>query len=288
MNRKTLPPALALGLFFALTAFFHENHAGKTPAGWASQTGFRNASTQVQIKVVSNASYSGSTSASVMAPSGAPWLTDCAGGDGARMRSAINLYAAWFNANVFAAKRCAPPAPPSTVITNMTNALNGPSGCSTSCSCSTCCYNSTSKSLMVNRIKSVYNQKCCQSPNSTVATPTSDQQTLDFLGIRKQCLEWAETIAKKSGGKYRGYGAAGVSTPANYRPGMGLYKTDKSHAMILIDIYWDANGNPTQYKVAEANYGTGWQNPCGFVPWERVTGLRTLTSIAGCKVINYE
>lgn len=244
----------------------------RSPVGWASQTGYRNASTQVQIRVVAGASYSGSTMQSIIDPSN-KWLTDCAGGDGAKMRSATNIFASWYRT---ISNKCAPPATPSTVRNNMFNAFSGSA------------YDATRKNMLIDQIIARYRSLSCASPNTTVATPTTDNQTLTFLQIRKQCLEWAETVGRNAGGQPRGYYAAGVTSPANYRPGMALYKTDHSHAMIIVDIYWNATGSPTKFKVAEANWGTGWMNPLGQIPWQRVTGLRELTSISGCKVVSFE
>lgn len=282
--------ALTAVVFFSLAWGYKTAEAEKVTAGWASQTKYRYATTNVQKSVVNAATgqIGKSSGSSVMAPSGAPWLTDCASGDGQRIRNAINVYAAWYNANVPSSQRCSTPNVPSTIRTQMLGKLKGATGCSTSCSCSTCCYNDTSKGLMVNKIMAIYNQKACQTPNSTIATPSTDQQTLTFMGIRKQCLEWAATIGYNAGGGYRGYSATGVSPASNYRPGMALYKTDRSHAMIITDIYWDASGNPTKFRIAESNYGTGWQNPCGQIPWDRKIGSRELSSISGCKVVNFE
>ena len=54
---------------------------------------------------------------------------------------------------------------------------------------------------------------------------------------------------------------------------MGLFNPSRSHASGIVDIYWDAGGNPTTLKLVEANYGPGgaayqragffWTGPLG-------------------------
>jgi hypothetical protein len=116
--------------------------------------------------------------------------------------------------------------------------------------------------------------------------PATDQETLDFLGIRKQCLEWAVTTAVAAGGEAKGYSAAAVADPSRYRPGMALYRADRSHSMIIVDIYWDAAGKPVKFRVAESNWGSGWQNPAGMLPWQRT--VRTGREVpAGDRVVDF-
>jgi len=257
------------------------------PEGWSSETGFRHATTDVQIDIVETANTSGSSGPSKIAPAGATWLTDMAGGDGARWREAIKVYEIWFKAYVPANALCQSQNVPSSVISAMKAKLNGPSGCSTSCSCSVCCYLANTKILLVNEMISHYNDASCNA-GYAVSTPNTDQATLTFMLVRRQCLEWAETVSKQNGGHYRGYNAPEVSASAR-RPGMGFYKTDHSHAAIVVDIYWSSSGSPLKYRIREANYSpTGWNNPCGSNPWLRVKSSRTITSYSGWKVINYE
>jgi hypothetical protein len=243
--------------------------------GWASQTGYQNASTTVQKNVVrlanaANGNLSGLSSTDTQSK----WLTDCADGDGAKMRKAIQVYNDWFKANVITSKRCSPPALPTATRNNMIDAFAGSA------------YDATRKTALVNQIVSRYNAIAC---NASVAVPTDDNGTLSLLAIQKQCLEWAETIGRSAGGQARGYYAAGVSSTKDYRPGMAMYKTDRTHATVLVDIYWNRDGSIGKVRIAEANYANGWMNPVGAIPWERrVNTSRELTSLSGFKVVSFE
>jgi len=96
------------------------------------------------------------------------------------------------------------------------------------------------------------------------------------------------TIAKKAGGKDKNYQNCGSVKKSDVRPGMGYYNL-KTHAMIIIDVLYDKNGNPLKLKVAESNYPTGnsWSNPNGQVPWLRtVKGGREVGF--GNVIVDYE
>ena len=104
--------------------------------------------------------------------------------------------------------------------------------------------------------------------------PENDQQTLDFLGIRRQCMEWAAAIVIQSGGTPK-LQCTSRCEPQDFRAGMLLLQNDHGHAMIIVDIYWNEHANPTMFRVAEANYQLGyWSNPNGQVPWARQVQLR--------------
>ncbi|MER0441582.1 hypothetical protein [Emticicia sp. W12TSBA100-4] len=247
--------------------------AAANTEGWASVTAFRAASTSVQMNVVrlANAANGRMSGTSVTDTQGR-WLTDCADGDGARMRSAIAKYDKWYRANV--KTRCSTPVVPASVRTDMYNSFSGSA------------YDVTRRNALVNQTIARYNSFAC---NSSVAVPSTDNATLSFLNIQRQCLEWAETIGRSAGGSARGYYATGVSSVANYRPGMALYKTDRSHATLITDIYWNADGTIRKVKVAEANYGSGWINPNGMIPWQRTVAVgREITSLSGYKVVSFE
>jgi hypothetical protein len=55
---------------------------------------------------------------------------------------------------------------------------------------------------------------------------------------------------------------------------------------VIVDVEWRA-GVPVRFKVAEANYGSGWMNPSGQVPWERTVAVGRIVS-AGYKVVSFE
>ncbi|WP_435356588.1 hypothetical protein [Emticicia sp. SJ17W-69] len=240
--------------------------------GWASLTGYQAATTTVQKNVVrlANSAIGGLSGGSVI-DNQSKWLTDIAGGDGSRMRSAISKYDNWYRSNV--KNRCSTPVVPTSVRNDMVTSFIG-SG-----------YDATRKTALVNQIISRYNLFAC---NGSVAVPTSDNATLSFLSIQKQCLEWAETIGRSAGGIAKGYYATGVSSTKSYRPGMAFYKTDRTHATILIDIYWSKTGEILKVKVAESNWATGWINPNGAIPWERRVATRELSSLSEYKAISFE
>jgi len=255
-------------LFALLTVLAPMTGSAQTPkAGWASQTHFRDAETSVQ-RAVRDTALRANGQTSGQSTTGGSWLTDTSDGDGGRMRVAINRYSAWYGTN---------PARRPT-LDQIKNQMMGDFGGSA--------YDQTRKSMLVNQIVDKYNAAVKFGP---IRLPITENDTLYFLGIRKQCLEWAMSTAMSVGGQSKNYYAAGVTDPRAFRPGMGLYKNDHSHAMIIVDIRWDANGNPAEFKVVESNYGGGWQNPGGMVPWQRTIGTRTgITYNAGTyKVVSY-
>jgi len=237
-------------------------------AGWASVTGFRGAETGVQ-RAIRDAALRGDHQSSGPSNTNGTWLTDAADGDGARMRSAINHYQAWYWLN-----------PTRRISFDQVKVqMAGDFGGSA--------YDQTRRLLLVAQIVERYNQAVRFGP---VRLPITDNDTLAFLEIRKQCLEWAMTTAISGGGRSKNYSATAVTDPRAFRPGMGLYRVDRSHAMIVVDIRWDASGNPVEFKVAESNWGSGWQNPPGMLPWLRTVGTRTGITFNSAlyKVVNYE
>jgi hypothetical protein len=249
-------------------------------AGWASETSFRNAETAVQRAIVSNAraavgQLSGQSRIFGTAPGdrGTGWLTDAYGGDGQRMRDAIGIYDDWFTDAVNR------DTVPQHIRDGMFVALgaNVPAGQG---------YSSAEKDALVDRIVEQYNGFSAQ---GSVAVPGDDNSTLQFLAIQKQCIEWNSTIALASGGQARGYNTRNVTDPADYRPGMALLRNN-THAMLITDIEWDANGNPIRFRVAEANAEADvWSNPDGQVPWQRtIREIVVSASTAGLRVIRME
>jgi hypothetical protein len=150
-------------------------------------------------------------------------------------------------------------------------------------------YTATSTSALVERIITSYDNIA---RNASVAPVTTDQATLNFLGIRAQCVEWQARIAIASGGRGKSYGSAGeVTTRANWRPGMAAFRTDNGHAAILSDVYWDASGQPTSIYVIDANFGPdsgpGWSNPPGETPWARMVRRHT-QSVNSYRIVNLD
>ena len=131
--------------------------------------------------------------------------------------------------------------------------------------------------MLVDRIIEEYNG----------SVPVDDDETLIYLGIQKQCMEWAMTIAIEAGGASRNYGNPGPLVDIeDVRPGMGYYRLN-FHAMIIIDVYHDSEGTPTGLRVAGSNWGVGWSNPGGQVPWDRAIGTRDDEGF-GHTIVNYD
>jgi hypothetical protein len=122
--------------------------------------------------------------------------------------------------------------------------------------------------------------------------PTDLQGVLNFLQIRKMCLEWICDLVIITGGRSKSYGEAAVSNPRSYRPGMGLYMPYEPHSMIILDILWNASGFPDRFQVAEANNtpGNHWNNPVGMAPWTRTvrTDRTLIATTSGIKVTDFE
>lgn len=268
----------------------NQNSGNKQPAvtaskeGWCSVTKYKCDMTPIQAKIVelANAETNGGPDISTSYDNGgdAPWLTDvdcdtrqrngkdC---DGQRMRDAIMIYDKWKKGG---GKGDNPP-------TNIKDAMKGKFNKSG--------YGNVQKDLFVKKIVDVYKQ------NTTV--PSDDESTLKYLGVKKQCLEWAMSIAKKGGipnpPNYKVVVASSrKSIPlADVRPGMGYYDLGK-HAMIIIDVHYDKNGKVDEFKVAESNFPCGgkcpWVNPGGQIPWERKVSNSRKEKNLGYTIINFE
>lgn len=237
------------------------------PAGWASQTRFRYTDTVVQRNVVSTAlaavgGLSGRSFIVSRLSSTTPWLTDASAGDGQRMRNATNRYHQWVLSN------------PKTLTLTQVKAQMRQDLSAT--------YDALRQQMLVDRI--IVRHNLYTMPGGPARS--SDQEIMDFLQVQKQCLEFAATVGLVAGGRAKGYSSAAVTSPAAYRAGMGLFKADRSHAMLIVDVLWDSAGRATRFKVVEANWGSGWMNPVGMVPWERRVTTREVT--VGDRVINFE
>ncbi|MDO8785080.1 MAG: hypothetical protein Q7J12_02575, partial [Syntrophales bacterium] len=164
---------------------------------------------------------------------GSGWQTDIAGGDGTRMLSAIIIHHEWMR------------KPAKKTIEQVKKEMKAAFVKSQ--------YKVAQVTALVNRITEVYNSK---------SIPTTESMVLGYLGIRRQCHEWADFVWGKGETKP-------LKDIKEVRPGMGYFiHKPNEHAMIITDVLWE-NGNPIKFRVAEANYGTGWENPRGSVPWER-------------------
>jgi hypothetical protein len=251
-------------------------------AGWATDTGFRNAETDVQKEIVrqSMAAVGQLSGQSRLFDSnidrGTPWLTDTDGGDGQRMRNAIGIYHDWFIHSQD--HRTVPESVRDRMYVALGAGADSEEG-----------YSATDKDALINRTIEQYNRLAQE--RGTVSIPDDDNETLQFLGIQKQCIEWNSSIALASGGQARGYNSPDVTVaaPSDYRPGMALLRNN-SHAMLITDILWDSAGNPVQFRVVEANAGDDvWSNPIGEIPWDRtVRSFEVSASTSGLRVIRME
>ena len=257
----SLRPKLVIEYSLASTPATQETHISKVIEGWASQTGYRNSNTEVQKKIVQLAK------AAIGSPSGQSvrndsyWLTDVAEGDGERMLKAIRIYHDWCSKDK---KRLG------LLDADVKKRMLAEFGKSK--------YGDAQKDIIIQRIVEVYKV------NNNI--PISIDEVLRYLGIQKQCLEWAITIAQKAGGKPINYRNARSVKKENIRPGMGYYNIS-NHAMIIIDVLHDKMGNPIKLKVAESNNRVvNWVNPKGDIPWKRTITVREVG--LGFVVVDYE
>ena len=173
------------------------------------------------------------------------WLTDAAGGDGLRMRNAIAALNNWYLAQNPRPYLPYPPIPQS-LRNTMRNDLPT--------------YNSTDAAALINLMLIRY---------WPAGIPTDDEALLKWLGIRAQCMEYAARTVIAAGGRPKAYSAAPVAA-GSQRPGMLAFRRDLGHAAVVLDIYWNSSGVAVSYRLGESNWATGWSNPAGGVPWQRM------------------
>lgn len=183
---------------------------------------------------------------------GSGHLTDIAGGDGAKMRAAINIHHEWKK------------KPGTKTLEEIKKEMRA--------AFKNSAYETAQINALVDRIIEVYNPK---------TIPASDSAVLGYLGIRRQCHEWADYIGGKGDTKP-------LKDIKDVRPGMGYFiPKPNEHAMIITGVLWK-DDVPVSFKVAEANWASGWANPKGAVPWKRtVQNSRTVDVKIG-RVGSYE
>lgn len=240
---------------------------GTVAVGWSNETGYRHAETTTQKAIVSAALNGGNNRPSPQSVTGSPWLTDTADGDGERIRMAIqDAYNYWVGAG-------RPYLPglsiPSNVQVTMRKSLSANSGK----------YTLSEQNAIIGRIGLRF--------NGTVPKKDDDNGILAYLSIRAQCKESADRMVQAGGGTKRSYGTSAVAK-TNIRPGMYAFKNGNKHAAIIVAVYWDANGQPTQLRLAESNWGTGWTNPSGQVPWDRIVATGRQVPISDYYVVTSE
>jgi hypothetical protein len=299
--------------------------AAIVPEGWSSTTNCRSADTDVRRRIVASATQAISMPSGQSTTNGT-WQTDAAGGDGERFRKAIwcwlnrngigkalEIYKTWSESKdlqrpskkgirttmdgVF------PSIPDNGYGTDLTIAKErnsiiagydfdnklGPVDLVKKLMKDTLTTYANSKKdvrdLIIEKIMSINNE----------AMPNDDESTLQYLGIRKHCLEWAMTVAIQAGGKSKNFNDTETFLNENVRPGMGLYCKSSfggEHAMLIIDTKYDKAGRLTHIKVAESNCARGgscnpWTNPGGQVPWDRIVGTCELSVSNLCRGLEH-
>jgi len=245
--------------------------ASAPPAvGWSDVTGYRHAETTKQRAIVA-AALNGGNRPSPQSITGSPWLTDISDNDGARMRAAIqDVYDHWNSTR-------RPPLPLPSIPTAVQNTMRTHLSQTYPPSTYPGFANTNDQNAFIERIRSVF--------NGTV--PTTDDGTLAYLGIRAQCKEFADRMVQAGGGTKHTYGSTAVAR-TNIRPGMYAFKNGNGHAAIIVAVYWDASGQPAQLRLAESNWGTGWANTPGQVPWNRTVATGRQVPIADYYVVATE
>lgn len=207
--------------------------------------------------------------------SGSSWLTDCSSGDGGRLIDAITIYDTWFKPARIALRLKANDLTTYPKITDAKKAeMKKAFEKST--------YTPETQGKIVDKIIERYNAKFTSlSGNISIPKSKDDNAVLDFLEIRKQCMEFLQTIVNdakisKSAPPYQnnGYKDYILKDINNIKAGMFLYKKSTMHIAIITSVQKDYKG--TLYvTIVEANWGKGWSNPDGQIAWERTIGVRT-------------
>lgn len=195
-------------------------------------------------------SAAGPAKASIYGAVPAPtWLTDVSGNDGQNIRDAVALYASWRRTNPTVG---AGAQPPSDVRANMIAKV------------AAFATTASDRNALVDRIIAVY----------AGTVPTTQQATLDLLGIRAQCKETVDRLVREAGltsRTYASYLANGwVKFLSRVRPGNIAIRRESQHAAIVIAVKRDAIGNLLSITLAESNWGATYSSPVGQIPWQRV------------------
>ncbi|MEI7995533.1 MAG: hypothetical protein WCH01_11590 [Methylococcaceae bacterium] len=229
--------------------YYWRVRANTTTGGTSNWSNYRSFTTGSAIKRAIVNSAIGAAGASPLSVIGSPWLTDMSGGDGVRIRNAITTFKTWVDSRTggggyasWSVKRL---AASTTVRTTMATNLS-PS------------YNSSDSSQLIEQIRLTY----------AGTVPDTDDKTLASLQIRAQCKEFADRTVALGGGTKSSYTTNGVNIK-DVNPGMYAFKST-THAAIITAVKWDNTGAISNIRLAESNWGTGWSNPGGQVPWLRV------------------
>ena len=276
--------------------------------GWSSETKYNQPPRDsVNGKIVSSA-IGAANRPSGQSTTNGEWKTDIEGGDGNRFLKGIKIRVAWAEYDTWRKAHKQPTQKElndfkmnlskrySTVTDEAINAYNKDTS-----------DNSLKKMIMKQfddsyyvkyhviynpqrkDVRSIIAEKLIS--DKTGKVPSDNRNgVLSQLGIQKQCLEWAMTIAIKAGGKSINYQKSSKHSVDinNITPGMGIYH-EQRHAMIITDVYYE-DKKPKIIKVAESNNANNFANPEGDIPWKRtIKNSRTLNvnNLAGYTVVKY-
>jgi len=201
------------------------------------------------------------------------WYTDTDNNDGIRMRNAINIYGKWRIRNAENTKHKEISDRMKAEFPNY-------------CEWPDTCYSGPTQDLLVGKIIELVNDRIKKENLKEWVDIENDDQTLEFLGIQKQCKEWVDTTVNSTTlAKCKEYRQFDVDVEVvKMGMGYGYLFPDGSgyHAMIITNVEYEKDsskqnyGKAIQLTVAESNWGSGWTNPGGAVPWERIITTRPI------------
>ena len=264
------------GFWWKAGTYYWRVRANTSAGGASAWSGFRTFTTGSTIQRAIVTAANNAVGNSPQSVTGSLWLTDMAGGDGNRIRTAITTFSTWVNnsAGGFNTWQRNRPAAPAATQTTMRANIICPRNTTT---CLTP-YSVADANNLIERIRLKF----------AGAVQNTDDTTLTLLGIRAQCKEFADRQVAAGSGTKKAYTAAGIGNLQDVTPGMYEFKTDSSHSAIINAVKWDNAGNVTNVRVTESNWGNGWTNPGGQVPWSRtVTSTREIP-MTGYKAVTTE
>jgi len=248
------PSNLAGFWFYGTPTYYWKVRASTTSGGtssWSPTFQFTTTSAGLRSTVQAAISYINQASPVSKTDTKATttWATDMATGDGGRHRTALTRLKTSVDSTGYATWVSSGRTVSSTVRSGMANDLSS---------------YGTYAGQIVNRMIALY----------AGSVPSTDDATLTFLGYRAQCKEFADRMVSQGGLTARSYSYGSASS----YPHPGFYVFNRgSHAGIARAISFNSSGVPI-IQMIESNWGTGWTNPVGQVPWLRtIAGGRTLT-----------
>ncbi|MEI2695035.1 MAG: hypothetical protein V9E90_08190 [Saprospiraceae bacterium] len=220
----------------------------KIKEGWSDVTGFRHTWTSNQKAILNESKrilkegYAPLSIYPISSDKKQIWATDLADNDGERLKNCINCYHDFKNKNP--AISTPDPSTKSKMVKELSPTYSS----------------GNDANLIIERIINRYNGR---------SAPKTNQEILDYLGIRAQCKETRDRITLKAINVTRTYNSGEqITNPKDLRAGM-IGDDGTKHTFIVSAIKWDAKGNVVKIKVIDSNYNTTFNNPGGDIPWER-------------------